>query len=120
MTSSLSPKDTRRHLEAAFAACRRAGEIHREHFRPVTRRRIGVRDFLRKIRRIGVRDFLRKIHLKSEPFLSSLPWSRFSEILSSQASISGPFGHTFPTTSRLGSSNRLPQADTSVKDRGLA
>ena|SRR5215216_4395016 len=108
MTSSLSPKDTRRHLEAAFAACRRAGEIHREHFRPVTRRRIGVR------------DFLRKIHLKSEPFLSSLPWSRFSEILSSQASISGPFGYTFPTTSRLGSSNRLPQADTSVKDRGLA
>ncbi len=28
----LSP-DTRRYLEAALAACRRAGEIHREHFR---------------------------------------------------------------------------------------
>src|SRR5215218_2601712 len=36
MTSSLSPQDTRRHLEAAFAACRRAGAIHREHFRSVT------------------------------------------------------------------------------------
>src|SRR4051812_10187968 len=29
---SISP-EARRHLEAALAACRRAGEIHREHFR---------------------------------------------------------------------------------------
>jgi histidinol-phosphatase len=31
----ISP-ETRRHLEAALAACRRAGEIHREHFGSIT------------------------------------------------------------------------------------
>ncbi len=33
MTDAPVSSDTRRYLEAALAACRRAGEIHREHFR---------------------------------------------------------------------------------------
>lgn len=33
MTDAPVSPDTRRYLEAALAACRRAGEIHREHFR---------------------------------------------------------------------------------------
>jgi histidinol-phosphatase len=33
MTDAPESSDTRRYLEAALAACRRAGEIHREHFR---------------------------------------------------------------------------------------
>src|SRR3954471_6485347 len=33
MTDEPVSSDTRRYLEAALAACRRAGEIHRKHFR---------------------------------------------------------------------------------------
>jgi histidinol-phosphatase len=33
MTDAPESSDTRRYLEAALTACRRAGEIHREHFR---------------------------------------------------------------------------------------
>jgi histidinol-phosphatase len=36
MTDAPVSLDTRRYLEATLAACRRAGEIHREHFRSAT------------------------------------------------------------------------------------
>jgi histidinol-phosphatase len=37
-SAAMNAADSRRYLEAALAACRRAGEIHREHFRTATLR----------------------------------------------------------------------------------